>query len=361
MRNLFISYSTKDKECANALVEALEKKGEYKCFIAPRDIHEGEYAQQIVDAIEKAEKVVLVFSAASNVSAYVLREMNSAVLRSVPIIPYRIEAVELSKGMEFYLGAVQWLDAYKMSFEDTQTTLDSWLCGGPRLGERREIAGKKTIRYSDYAVLGDAELRGIGFDVSRLVMETIEIDYKTLEEGEGDYEINEEIEGSYQDWAHHVKMYPDLFSVLVKDDLAVGYYQYELLNKENYAKVISAEAMISPDMMEFYAFGGEFNLYVAMLSILKEHESMRTMMMLWDRLFKNVEQLVMMGVNVLKIAISVYTSFLRTVVLSMGFQLVNINQAMGGIYELDLSDAKNNRAIKNRYPNLYKLLSCTER
>lgn len=70
-----------------------------------------------------------------------------------------------------------------MSFEDAQTTLDSWQGDGSRLGERTKVAGSKTIRYPDYAVLGDDELRGIGFDVSRLVMETIEIDYKTQKRG----------------------------------------------------------------------------------------------------------------------------------------------------------------------------------
>ena len=46
--NLFISYSTRDKDLADSLVEAIEKDGAFTCFIAPRDIRDGEHAQRIV-------------------------------------------------------------------------------------------------------------------------------------------------------------------------------------------------------------------------------------------------------------------------------------------------------------------------
>lgn len=352
---LFISYSTKDKQIADALVRAIEKDTEFECFIAPRDIHDGEYAQQIVEAIENANSVVLIFSESSNVSAYVLREMNSAVLRSVPIIPYRIDNAQLSKSMEFYLGVVQWLDAYKMSEKESLESLKKWLAG-TAANKAKSDNDQVNILYPDYTVLREKELKKIGYDVSRTVMETIEIDYITLNENDGDYVLNEEIEGSYVDWAKHVKTYPDIYALLVKGDKAVGYYQYELLSESNYKNVISGTVMVHPQLMEFYAFGGEFYLYIVMLSVLKEHENTRTVMMLWDRLFQDIEELISGGVAIKKIAISIYSYFIKKVAKSMGFELINSNLALGEIYELDMSSASGNKAIKNRYPKLYTLL-----
>lgn len=355
-KELFISYSTKDNIFAKSLVETIENDGEYKCFYAPRDIKSGEYARQIVEAIERAYSIVLIFSKSSNDSVYVLRELNSAVLRGVPIIPYCIDDIKPSKSMEFYLGVVQFLDAYKMTKEDSYHALKSWLIESSKQ-QSTNTSSKYKCNYPDYAILGDHELRKIGYDVSRIVMETIEIDYITLDENEGDYFLNEEIEGTFDDWVKHVKTYPDIFSLLVKDNKAIGYYQYELLNKSNYHKVIAGKTMVNPKMMEFYGFGGEFYLYVVMFSVLKEHENMRTVMMLWDRLFRNIEDHIKSGIIIPVISISVYSDFIKIIAQKMGFIHVNTNLANGDIYELDLANVKVNNAIKNRYPALYSILT----
>ena len=80
MKSTFISYSTQNKEIADKLVEALEKRG-LKCYIAPRDIRPGKiYACEIVEAIKNQDLVTVIFSKESNASRYVLCEINSAVL-----------------------------------------------------------------------------------------------------------------------------------------------------------------------------------------------------------------------------------------------------------------------------------------
>ena len=355
-KKLFISYSTKDKYFAESLVSTIEKDDAFSCFIAPRDIQSGEYAHQIVEAIERSFCVILIFSQNSNNSVYVLRELNSAVLRAVPIIPYCIDDVKPSKSMEFYLGVVQFLEAYKMTEEDSFHALKSWLTDSSN-ELSTNISPVRINYYPDYIVLGEQELNKIGYDASRIVMETIEIDYITLDENEGDYVLNEEIEGTFADWVKHVKIYPDIYSLLVKDDKAIGYYQYELLNKSNYLNVISGKSMVNPQMMEFYGFGGELYLYVVMFSVLKEHENMRTVMMLWDRLFQSIEDHIKLGVIIPMISISVYSDFIKIIVQKMGFIRVNTNLACGDIYELNLTNAKENYAIKNRYPSLFSILA----
>lgn len=110
---VFISHSSKEGHIASELCEYLEKNGK-KCFIAPRDIQYGsEYAEEIVNGIDNSEAMVLLLSNNSNNSPHVLREVERAVSKSIPIIIYKLEEVELSKSMEYFLMTHQWMDAKK--------------------------------------------------------------------------------------------------------------------------------------------------------------------------------------------------------------------------------------------------------
>lgn len=109
--DVFISYSSKDKNVADAICAAMEAK-RIRCWIAPRDILPGkQWAGAILDAIEDTRIMVLVYSASANASPQVIREVDCAVTRNVIIIPFRIEAAEMSKEMQYYIAAAHWLDA----------------------------------------------------------------------------------------------------------------------------------------------------------------------------------------------------------------------------------------------------------
>ncbi|MEM7191847.1 MAG: toll/interleukin-1 receptor domain-containing protein, partial [Pseudomonadota bacterium] len=59
----FISHATEDHEAAQAIAEAIERRG-LKCWIAPRDVTPGRaYGSEIVKGIESARCFVLVLSA----------------------------------------------------------------------------------------------------------------------------------------------------------------------------------------------------------------------------------------------------------------------------------------------------------
>jgi hypothetical protein len=109
--DVFISYSTRNKVVADAICAGLEAEG-LRCWIAPRDIPPGSnYGAEIISAIEGAAAMVLVFSKDSNVSRYVIREAETALRFSKPIIPFRLEDVPTSRELEFFLGPSHWLDA----------------------------------------------------------------------------------------------------------------------------------------------------------------------------------------------------------------------------------------------------------
>ena len=112
-RDVFISYSQPDHDCAHELVERLEGQG-VDCWIAPRDIApSADWAAEIVDAISSARVMILVYSANSNLSPQVRREVERAVHKQLSILTFRIEDVPPSKSLEFFLSAQHWMDAFQ--------------------------------------------------------------------------------------------------------------------------------------------------------------------------------------------------------------------------------------------------------
>ncbi len=115
--DVFISYALADKSIAEDVCEALEAAGT-ACWIAPRDVASGmTFANAIVDAIGTSRVFVLVFSSATNATRQVEREVDRAVARSLPILPFRVEDVAPSGSFEYYLSDSQWLDAFAPSPE----------------------------------------------------------------------------------------------------------------------------------------------------------------------------------------------------------------------------------------------------
>jgi len=110
--DIFLSYSTRDQAAADAICRALEDAG-IKCWIAPRDIAAGtQWGGSIVAAIEASRAVLVIFSEKSNDSPQVVREMECAVAKRLPLIPVRIADAMPTKDMEYFLGVSHWLNAY---------------------------------------------------------------------------------------------------------------------------------------------------------------------------------------------------------------------------------------------------------
>ena len=109
--DVFISYSSRDKPIGDAVCANIEAEG-IRCWIAPRDIAAGEdWPTAIARAISQSRIMVLVFSASSNSSEDVGRELILAANRKLVIIPFKIENVEPEPGKQYYLARTHWLDA----------------------------------------------------------------------------------------------------------------------------------------------------------------------------------------------------------------------------------------------------------
>ena len=94
--DVFISYSSKNKNIADAIVADLEQNN-IKCWYAPRDIYPGEdWAGAIKNAIGSTKIFVLVFTDESNRSHQVTNEVTLAVNGGKIIIPFRLSGFEES-------------------------------------------------------------------------------------------------------------------------------------------------------------------------------------------------------------------------------------------------------------------------
>jgi len=113
----FISYSSMDKELAVRMCEVLEDAGIF-CWIAPRNIIPGkDYGASIIQAIETSRLLIVIYSSHSNASPQVLREVERAVSKKVPVIPFRVEDVRMSRSFEYFLSNHHWIDAFSPPIE----------------------------------------------------------------------------------------------------------------------------------------------------------------------------------------------------------------------------------------------------
>jgi formylglycine-generating enzyme required for sulfatase activity len=122
---VFVSHSSRDLKPVRALVDALEAHG-IACWISERDIAAGDnYGDSIVDAIEKASAMVLVFSSAANDSDEIKKEVALASQRRITLVPVRIEDATPSKAFRYELATRNWIDVFP-----------DWDAGVAKLSER---------------------------------------------------------------------------------------------------------------------------------------------------------------------------------------------------------------------------------
>ncbi len=115
--DVFISYSAHDKPAADAVCAKLESRG-IRCWTAPRDIRPGmSWGGAIVEAIDGARVMLLLFSSHTNNSPQIKREVERAVQKEIVIVPVRVEDVRPTGDFAYFLSTPRWLDAITPPFE----------------------------------------------------------------------------------------------------------------------------------------------------------------------------------------------------------------------------------------------------
>ncbi len=138
--DVFISYSTQDKEAAFAVCHILEQNG-VRCWIAPRDVSPGDkWGDAIEAAIKGCFVVVVLFSEFAAVSQWVNGELNVAFDEQKHIIPFRLDKTPLTGQSRVMLGQRHWIEAYpdyKTKFSDLVSAVCP-LLGGDSSGVNKD-------------------------------------------------------------------------------------------------------------------------------------------------------------------------------------------------------------------------------
>ena len=142
--DVFISYSSKNKSVADAVVSNFEQNG-IRCWYAPRDIMPGkEWVTAIKEGIHSAKVFVLLFTEESNTSRQVMNEVAMAFNAEKTIVPFKLTEKEMSDELEYYLTRVHWLDAVtkplKNHIDELRKFVELILSGSnPRATLNREL------------------------------------------------------------------------------------------------------------------------------------------------------------------------------------------------------------------------------
>ena len=110
--NVFISFASQDLKVATALCSALESRG-FSCWISSRDIAPGDNFQSaIVSAICDSKVMLLVFSANSNSSHEMTKELALASQQNLIVVPLRVEDVAPNAAFAYEFATRQWIDLF---------------------------------------------------------------------------------------------------------------------------------------------------------------------------------------------------------------------------------------------------------
>ena len=86
---IFISYASQDYAVAQLICHRLEEDG-VRCWIAPRDILHGDWAGEIMAALDRADVCIVVVGEHSAHSPEVLKEITEATRTCRYIIPFLV-------------------------------------------------------------------------------------------------------------------------------------------------------------------------------------------------------------------------------------------------------------------------------
>ena len=238
---IFISYSPKNKNVADALCHYLEEHN-IPCWIAPSDILPGQtWAGAIVQAISNCSAMVLIYTAESNASHQVANEVDKAFSYGKTIIPFIVDATPMNDDLNYYLSRKHWLVAYPNYKENFKPLVDSLIRLIPDLQnhtstqasqpasileENTNIISGGTAQDNlpkdedgrklyQKACQGDAEAQlnlGNYYFVKQDYAETVKWYHKAAEQGNAQAQNNlgycyEKGQGVTQDYAEAVKWY----------------------------------------------------------------------------------------------------------------------------------------------------------
>jgi len=132
----FLSHSSEDAARAMEITEGIEARG-LSVWIAPRNVQPGEdWPKEIIRGIQSSKCFILLLSGSANLSDNVAREVERASHYQKPVYSIRIEDVNLSPKLEYFISMHHWVDALEGLVDRKLDELVSAMQGGKSWASR---------------------------------------------------------------------------------------------------------------------------------------------------------------------------------------------------------------------------------
>lgn len=343
----FVSYSSKDAARAYRIVEFLETQGIH-CWIAPRDITPGtSYPAQIVRAIRKCDGFILVASSNVNLSNHINSEVARAFDQKKTIYPFMVDNITFSDDYIYYLGQIQWINAYddfQTGLKELMATILQYPTGKSNkpLLTADPMAEVITRENNPTTEKPGKNVRIATFqDLTDLGMTPLDIAKRLVE---NDYNLYPgmvvENEGEPEQWAGYLSTYPDTFRYLINEkNEIIGNWSFlavsEEIHAERLAKGELTEETFNIDETEFLLFPGTYVGYLLNLSVNIGYNSTANLNLLIhafvDQLLKFAED----GIFFKEWYVNVFRRDHEAMYRHMGFKYMLDNKSFGKLYHLN--------------------------
>lgn len=125
--SIFISYSRRNVDFVDRLVQSLERLG-FDCWVDRQDLEGGTtWREKISLSIRKCQAFVLVISPDSMNSPIVAQEVSLAEFHGRPIIPVMYEVCDLPPGIDLQIHKLHWVNFAVNQYDDAMVQLETAL------------------------------------------------------------------------------------------------------------------------------------------------------------------------------------------------------------------------------------------
>lgn len=328
--SVFISYSKKDGEIAREVCEGLEKK-EIKCWFAPRDIDVGEdWANQIVNAIEKEVNFIVILSENSMASNEVLKELTLASEMKKNIFALCVDGCEPSRGYKYHLSIAQRLDIKAGNVELVVGKLEEKITGQRKAQGHAPIV--KNIGKVEIVTYKDLVDRGVN---STQIAEQLVANDRILYP-----HIDQDNEGEVSQWEEYLSTYPQTFKYMVNEaNQIIGNWSIVILSKEDYQKAVTGqmvEAELQLKDTAYFMFGGVYYGYLLNMSVNREYMNPANIRLLFESFLDQLEEFAEEDIFFKSWCVNVFLPDHEKRYEQLGFKFKCNNVKSGKIYVMDL-------------------------
>lgn len=334
MADVFISYSHYDAEEANAIFDCLTRSG-LSCSMDKEDLHGGDnWGERIVEEIDKCQLFVLIGSPHSNESQQVLSEVILARKRKKKIVPIKTSKVDFTGAMEYHLSAYQMIDASQgISLEAMNEVILQLSTSSPipAANERNDYAPPRGIDIKGPKVFDLQEILDLNYSVNYIAMKEIQLDFLTVNPNK--YKITDDVEGTSEMWADSIGLTADCSAVLIANNEIVGYMDFIPVSKEDYGPLMSPNRFYSKDVIAYFAYGGEFDVFVSMFSLDLNYLNPKIYSLFFAWMVQKLRRWKEEDIHIERIGFSIYRDSQAKALEALGFAFLLEDPIKGMLYE----------------------------